>query len=239
MQREISNYTELEKWYKKAPGSGFKKSILDEIHNLKDYTVGNNVLYLGLSEFSKKFQFKSHQSFIFFDNFNLSSHIENQQKMPFGDKSHDLIIIVHTLDYVSNPYDLVRELDRIATDDAKIIIIGFNKSSIWGLLKPFMKKVTPWNLKYHSIYAVNEWFKLLNYECKYKETVNFIPFFHKNLDKFFEYLKFLQKLLLNNFGGNYFLVFNKKVIPFTTQKIKFNEKYIVSPFAKKGLSRVK
>ncbi|MBS83003.1 MAG: hypothetical protein CMD65_02580 [Gammaproteobacteria bacterium] len=239
MKREISYFTELEKWYKKTPGSGFKKYILEEIHNLRDYSQGNNVLYLGPSEFSKKFQFKSHLSFIFFDDFNLSNHIKNQQKMPFGDNSHDLIIIVHTLDYVQNPYELVREIDRIATDGAKIILIGFNKSSIWGLIKPFMKKQIPWNLNYHSIYAINEWFKLLGYERKYHDTTNLIPYFNKNTEKFFDFFKFFQKLFLRNFGGTYFLVFHKKSIPYTTQKIKFNQKYIVSPFAKKGLNRVK
>ena len=171
MKREISYFTELEKWYKKTPGSGFKKYILEEIHNLRDYSQGNNVLYLGPSEFSKKFQFKSHLSFIFFDDFNLSNHIKNQQKMPFGDNSHDLIIIVHTLDYVQNPYELVREIDRIATDGAKIILIGFNL--IVGINKLYL--LTPQLISITSVSAICSGNNVLNAISKKESAQNDPP----------------------------------------------------------------
>jgi hypothetical protein len=34
----------------------------------------------------------------------------------------------------------MREIDRIATDDATIVVIGFNKFSLWSLIKIFSSK---------------------------------------------------------------------------------------------------
>ena len=55
----------------------------------------------------------------------------------------------------------MREIDRIATDDATIVIIGFNKFSIWTVFKIFSSKA-PWNINFMSPYIIKEWFKILH-----------------------------------------------------------------------------
>ena len=53
------------------------------------------------------------------------SNIKIEKKLPFEDKSHDIIILMHALDLLDKPYNFIREIDRIASDDAKIFIVGF------------------------------------------------------------------------------------------------------------------
>ena len=133
-------YKELVKWYKRPINQPIKKIVNDQIPLMKKHIPGNNVLFIGLSEFSKKFNSLKNLSFIAIDEITSSDHITESKRLPFEDNSHDVIIIIHALDYTDNPYELVREIDRIATDDAKVILVGFNKFSLWGLIKPIMNK---------------------------------------------------------------------------------------------------
>ena len=80
----------------------------------------------------------------------------------------------HALDITEKPYDLIREVNRIATDSATITLIGFNKASLWGIINPYMKKDMPWALDFHSIYSINEWFKLLGYKSFYNESISIL-----------------------------------------------------------------
>ena len=233
-------YKELVKWYKRPINQPIRKIVNDQILLMKKHVPGNNVLFIGLSEFSKKFNSQKNLSFIAIDEITSSDHITESKRLPFEDKSHDVIIIIHALDYTDNPYELVREIDRIATDDAKIALIGFNKFSLWGTLKPFMNKLTsPWLLNFHSLYSVREWFKLLGYEQNYKDTSSFTPIISKKISKYLNKISIIQKILAKDYGGLYFFAFNKKIIPLTPVKLKFKEKIFMSSFAKSTTNMIK
>ena len=149
-------------------------------------------------------------------------------------------MIIHALDYTENPYELIREIDRIATDDASVSLVGFNKFSLWGLVKPLMnKEASPWFLNFHSLYSIKEWFKVLGYDSSYKDTSAFIPIVSRNISRYVSKISILQKIFASNFGGLYFLVFDKKIIPLMPIKLKFTEKYMISSFPKSSLNRVK
>jgi ubiquinone/menaquinone biosynthesis C-methylase UbiE len=179
-------------------------------------------------------------SFISIDEITSSDHITESKRLPFEDNSHDVIIILHALDYTDNPYELVREIDRIATDDAKVAVIGFNKFSLWGILKPFMNKLSPpWILNFHSLYSVKEWFKLLGYEQDYKDTSSFFPISSKTFSKHLNKISFAQKIMARDLGGLYFFAFKKKIIPLTPVKLKFKNKLFLSSFPKSTTNMVK
>ena len=233
-------YKELIRWYKKPINSVLKKTIIEQIAILKKHIVGNNVLFIGLSDFSKKFTSPKNLSFISIDEITSSDHITESKRLPFEDNSHDVIIILHALDYTDNPYELVREIDRIATDEAKVAVIGFNKFSIWGILKPFMNKLSPpWVLNFHSLYSVKEWFKLLGYEQDYKDTSSFFPIPSKTFLKHLNKISFVQKIIARDLGGLYFFAFKKKIIPLTPVKLKFKNKLFLSSFPKSTTNMVK
>ena len=233
-------YKELIRWYKKPINSVLKKTIIEQIAILKKHIVGNNVLFIGLSDFSKKFTSPKNMSFISIDEITSSDHITESKRLPFEDNSHDVIIILHALDYTDNPYELVREIDRIATDEAKVAVIGFNKFSIWGILKPFMNKLSPpWILNFHSVYSVKEWFKLLGYEQDYKDTSSFFPIPSKTFSRHLNKISFIQKIMARDLGGLYFFAFKKKIIPLTPVKLKFKNKLFLSSFPKSTTNMVK
>ena len=98
----------------------------------------------------------------------------------------------------------MREIDRIATDDATIVVIGFNKFSLWSLIKIFSSK-PPWNINFLSPYIIKEWFKILEYKTNYQKTFGFIPYLGKNVTSFLSNISFLHKIIRNQFGVLYVL----------------------------------
>ena len=233
-------YKELSKWYKKPNTQSFIRIINNQCSEMKSFIGGKHALFIGLSDFKKKFESLKYISFLSINELEPLDFSNNTNKLPFEDDSYDVIIIMHALDYTDDPYKFIRELDRITTDDGRIVIIGFNNFSLWGALKPLMNKFSmPWSLNFYSLYSVREWFKILGYDTSYKETRGLIPIISKNISKYLEKINILQKFLAPNIGGLYFYIFNKKTTPLTPVKLRFKEKYVVGAFSKSSLNRVK
>ena len=154
-QENNNTKQQLKEWYKQASGQHFKRIISKELDSIKDIYQGGHTLFCGSSEFKKIFQKNKTGTFFSIDEDVLISSSNLSKKLPFEDNSHDIIVLSHGLEYTHNPYLLMREIDRIATDDATIVIIGFNKFSIWTVFKIFSSKA-PWNINFMSPYIIKE-----------------------------------------------------------------------------------
>ena len=232
------HYTELARWYRKTKTLPLRKAITSKVSEFRRNLDGNNVLYLGLPEFRKKFESPKYVSFFSVDGKDIIKYQSIEKKLPFEDKSHDIIILMHALDLLDKPYNFIREIDRIASDDAKIFIVGFNKFSLWGLTRQLVnKKHSPWSVNFHPISNIKEWFKILSYDVKINTTSCLFPFASKGVSRYIDKFSFLQKLLFPSYGGIYFCLLNKVTIPLIPQKLKFKNKYVVHTFPKSTMNK--
>ena len=167
LQENNTTKTQLKKWYKSPAGQHYRKTILNELESIKDLYQGRHTLFCGSYEYKKLFQKNKSGTFFGIDEDVLISSANLSKNLPFEDNSHDVIVLSHGLEYTENPYLLMREIDRIATDDATIVVIGFNKFSLWSLIKIFSSK-PPWNINFLSPYIIKEWFKILEYRNNYQ-----------------------------------------------------------------------
>ena len=234
LQENNTTKTQLKKWYKSPAGQHYRKIILNELESIKDLYQGRHTLFCGSSEYKKLFQKNKSGTFFSIDEDVLISSANLSKNLPFEDNSHDVIVLSHGLEYTENPYLLMREIDRIATDDATIVVIGFNKFSLWSLIKIFSSK-PPWNINFLSPYIIKEWFKILEYKTNYQKTFGFIPYLGKNVTSFLSNISFLHKIIRNQFGGLVMFTYRKRVIPLTPQKIIFNKNYKVAHLAKNNI----
>ena len=234
LQENNTTKTQLKKWYKSPAGQHYRKTILNELESIKDLYQGRHTLFCGSYEYKKLFQKNKSGTFFGIDEDVLISSANLSKNLPFEDNSHDVIVLSHGLEYTENPYLLMREIDRIATDDATIVVIGFNKFSLWSLIKIFSSK-PPWNINFLSPYIIKEWFKILEYRNNYQKTFGFIPYLGKNITSFLSNISFLHKIIRNQFGGLVMFTYKKRVIQLTPQKIIFNKSYKVSHLAKNNI----
>jgi len=63
----------------------------------------------------------------------------NALSLPFGDNTFDHVFISHVISVVSDPYLLIREAQRVAKPDARIIIVNHFQST-----NPVVAKVEKW-----------------------------------------------------------------------------------------------
>ncbi len=53
--------------------------------------------------------------------------------LPFPNQSLDLVLLPHTLELAGDPHDTLREVERVLVPEGRVMIVGFNPASLWGL----------------------------------------------------------------------------------------------------------
>ena len=53
--------------------------------------------------------------------------------LPFPSQSLDLVLLPHTLELTRDPHDTLREVERVLRPEGRLVIVGFNPASLWGL----------------------------------------------------------------------------------------------------------
>jgi len=53
--------------------------------------------------------------------------------LPFPSQSLDLVVLPHALELARDPHDTLREVERVLLPEGRVVIIGFNPTSLWGL----------------------------------------------------------------------------------------------------------
>jgi SAM-dependent methyltransferase len=86
-------------------------------------------------------------------------------QLPIASDSIDVVLLAHTLEFESDPYALLREVDRVLAGDGKLIVAGFAPMSLWGLrakasrrgFPPGLRRVLPER-------QLRDWMRLLGYD---------------------------------------------------------------------------
>ncbi len=55
------------------------------------------------------------------------------EALPFPNQSLDLVVLPHALELARDPHDALREVERVLRPEGRVVIVGFNPASLWGL----------------------------------------------------------------------------------------------------------
>ena len=53
--------------------------------------------------------------------------------LPFESHSLDLVVLPHALELARDPHLALREVERVLVPEGRVVIVGFNPASLWGL----------------------------------------------------------------------------------------------------------
>ncbi|GAB1390274.1 MAG: hypothetical protein AMXMBFR78_25350 [Rubrivivax sp.] len=53
--------------------------------------------------------------------------------LPFAADSIDLVVLPHVLEFAADPHQTLREVERVLRPQGRIVIVGLNPTSLWGL----------------------------------------------------------------------------------------------------------
>jgi SAM-dependent methyltransferase len=99
------------------------------------------------------------------------------QELPFATQSIDLVLLPHVLEFAEEPHEILREVDRVMMPEGRLVIVGFNPWSLWGLRSAlgFSRHQVPWNGRFVSLLRVKDWLALLGFEVNAGRLIGYAP----------------------------------------------------------------
>lgn len=89
-------------------------------------------------------------------------------ELPFATHSIDLIVLPHVLEFAEEPHQILREVERVLIPEGRLIISGFNRTSLWGarqaMARVHGRHFLPREGEFISVPRLKDWLKLLNME---------------------------------------------------------------------------
>jgi SAM-dependent methyltransferase len=98
-------------------------------------------------------------------------------ELPLATQSIDLVILAHALEFAEDPHGILREVDRVMMPEGRVIIVGFNPWSLWGLRSAVgpSRNEYPWNGSFVSLLRVKDWLALLGFDVSAGRLVGYAP----------------------------------------------------------------
>ena len=98
--------------------------------------------------------------------------------LPFDSQSLDLVVLPHALELARDPHLTLREVERVLRPEGRVVIIGFNPTSLWGLrqrgtnarrylgLGPGHSRFLPHDGELIAYRRLRDWLRLLSFEVE-------------------------------------------------------------------------
>src|SRR5258706_1723102 len=111
------------------------------------------------------------------------AHVDNPDvyarghELPFATQSIDLVVLPHVLEFATEAHAILREVDRVMMPEGRIIIVGFNPWSLWGLRSAIgpARGAFPWSGRFVSLPRVKDWLGLLGFDVSAGRLIGYAP----------------------------------------------------------------
>ncbi|MGH8831943.1 MAG: class I SAM-dependent methyltransferase [Polaromonas sp.] len=141
--------------------------------------------------------------------------------LPFPENCLDLVVLPHTLELSSDPHATLREVERVLVPEGRVVIGGFNPTSLWGLSQRrghfyqrcgYDKLFLPKTGEFIGYWRLRDWLRLLGFEVESGRFGCYRPALtsQKWLDRF-DWMDAAGERWWPIFGAVYFLVAVKRV----------------------------
>jgi SAM-dependent methyltransferase len=96
--------------------------------------------------------------------------------LPFPERSLDLVVLPHTLELARDPHQALAEVERVLMPEGRVVILGFNAASLWGLrqrlgrMRQALGGKAPLFLprpgEFIGYWRLRDWLRLLSFEVE-------------------------------------------------------------------------
>ena len=107
--------------------------------------------------------------------------------LPFAAASLDLVILPHALELARDPHLALREVERVLVPEGRVIIVGFNPASMWGMrqrLGRLRRRIAPRSSselflpqsgEFVGYRRLRDWLRLLSFEVEAGRFGCYVP----------------------------------------------------------------
>jgi SAM-dependent methyltransferase len=91
--------------------------------------------------------------------------LSRASELPIASDSIDAVVLPHTLEFESDPYSVIREVERILTGEGQVVILGFAPLGMWGVRHRLASGGFPPGMaRLISDRRLKEWLSVLGFE---------------------------------------------------------------------------
>jgi SAM-dependent methyltransferase len=138
-------------------------------------------------------------------------------RLPLASDSIDALLLPHTLDFSPDPNAVLREVERVLIPEGRVIVLGFNALSAWGLWSLLRGSETqvPWCGRFRTAHQIEDWLAVLGFDIEIREHIMFRPPFRRALGPNCSAFDTLGRRLWPILGGVYSIRAVKRVATLT------------------------
>lgn len=157
---------------------------------------------------------------------NESYVVGHSHQLPFSENSIDGFLLANELDFAQDPHEILREVDRVITQNGYVIISGFNPLSLAGIAKflPVKRGNVLHDARFFTSFRIKDWLQLLGFEIVEQRQVLFSTLFFQqkwqSAAKLQHYIASYLPTYLPWCSAVYVILAKKRVIPMTAIKPK-------------------
>src|SRR5258706_13022843 len=98
-------------------------------------------------------------------------------ELALATQSIDLVLLPHVLEFAEEPHAVLREVDRVMMPEGRLVIVGFNPWSLWGMRSAlgYSRDEPPWNGRFLSLLRVKDWLALLGFDVSAGRLIGYAP----------------------------------------------------------------
>jgi len=212
-------HQEMTQWLDSPLGQALLESESALLEPILARVFGYHFLQLGVSDYSMLAASPVGHKLAFVPQYKAgqSDVAASNEALPLQSNSIDAVMIHHALDYTPDNHRLLREAARVLMPGGKLIIVGFNPISSWGIRKLCRwRHVAPWNGRYTSSSRVQDWLNLLEFTVDKVEHGGYLlPFTHNKLVEAAPRIESFGQKFSAPMGAVYVIVACKQVAPIT------------------------
>lgn len=210
----------IDQWFSSPLGATVLRAQKAKIEPFITRNFGYHILQLGCSETHSLIQESPVGHKILFSptyHGNVKQAVASNEELPLADDVIDVVLIHHALDFTEDSHKLLREATRVLRPGGRLIILGFNPYSNWGVCRLLNRRAgIPWCGRYISSRRIIDWLKLLQLQLDdLSYNLHFMPLPYSKLLKYTQAVEDWGNKFRSPLGGAYCIVSTKQVQPLT------------------------
>ena len=143
--------------------------------------------------------------------------VANAEELPLASDCVDAVVLYHALDFAGDSHRLLREATRVLRPGGRMLIVGFNPHSSWGLWRLFRRRIgIPWGGRFIAPGRLADWLRLLDLQVdSIRYGLHFLPVRMKPLLRYARSWERIGQRINSPFGGAYIILCVNQVAPVT------------------------
>ncbi|EXJ16256.1 class I SAM-dependent methyltransferase [Imhoffiella purpurea] len=146
----------LQDWYRTPLGQGVARLECASVQRLLNTTFGYYLVQIGATEAFRDVLAASrirHRILMPIEPPGTAGAqvLGAADQLPFASDSIDAVLLPHTLDFAADPRAVVAEVERVLIPEGRVLVVGFNALSPWGLRRLLWRSKgrMPWCGRFH------------------------------------------------------------------------------------------